>query len=82
MLIGVRFRLCCVQIGASKAKQADTIMLGYPLGVDMPAAVRKHDLDYYANHTGGGPSMTWSMYGNFDMWLALFARIRNVICST
>jgi hypothetical protein len=24
--------------------------------------VRKNDLDYYAAHTGNGPSMTWSMY--------------------
>jgi trehalose/maltose hydrolase-like predicted phosphorylase len=45
-----------------KAKQADTIMLSYPLGVDMPRTVRKNDLDYYAAHTGNGPSMTWSMY--------------------
>lgn len=44
-----------------KCKQADTIMLGYPLGVDMPANVRKNDLDYYAAHTGNGPSMTWSV---------------------
>ena len=43
-------------------KQADTIMLSYPFGVDMPPAVRKNDLDYYAAHTGNGPSMTWSMY--------------------
>ena len=45
-----------------KAKQADTIMLSYPFGVDMPSTVRKNDLDYYAAHTGNGPSMTWSMY--------------------
>ena len=47
---------------AMKAKQADTIMLAYPLGVEMSPAVRKNDLDYYAKHTGNGPSMTWSMY--------------------
>jgi hypothetical protein len=47
---------------AMKAKQADTIMLSYPLGVEMPRTVRKNDLDYYASHTGNGPSMTWSMY--------------------
>lgn len=35
-----------------KAKQADTIMLSYPLGVEMPADVRRNDLNYYANHTG------------------------------
>ena len=45
-----------------KAKQADTIMLSYPLGVAMSPTVRKNDLDYYAAHTGNGPSMTWSMY--------------------
>lgn len=28
----------------------------------MSPTVRKNDLDYYANHTGNGPSMTWSMY--------------------
>ena len=38
-----------------KCKQADTIMLSYPFGVDMPAAVRQNDLDYYAAHTGNGP---------------------------
>ena len=47
---------------AMKAKQADTIMLSYPLGLEMPPTVRKNDLNYYANHTGNGPSMTWSMY--------------------
>jgi trehalose/maltose hydrolase-like predicted phosphorylase len=45
-----------------KAKQADTVMLSYPLGVEMSPTVRKNDLDYYANHTGNGPSMTWSMF--------------------
>ena len=34
---------------AMKAKQADTIMLSYPLGLEMSPAVRKNDLDYYAN---------------------------------
>jgi trehalose/maltose hydrolase-like predicted phosphorylase len=47
---------------AMKAKQADTIMLSYPLGLEMPKQVRQNDLDYYANHTGNGPSMTWSMF--------------------
>eukprot|EP01079_Euglenida_sp_SAG-EU17-18_P011435 gene11435-2080_t len=45
-----------------KCKQADTIMLSYPLGVEMSSNVRANDLEYYALHTGNGPSMTWGMY--------------------
>ena len=64
-----------------KAKQADTIMLAYPLGVAVPPQVRKNDLDYYAKHTGNGPSMTWSMYtvgylevGDVEQGAAFFNR--------
>ena len=54
-------------------KQADTIMLGYPLSTwadgfgDLPAlkfnnAVRTNDLHHYAEHTTpSGPAMTWAM---------------------
>jgi trehalose/maltose hydrolase-like predicted phosphorylase len=46
-----------------KVKQADTIMLGYPLLDAMPDAVRKNDLDYYQTVTDqNGPAMTWSMF--------------------
>eukprot|EP01012_Entosiphon_sulcatum_P003147 TRINITY_DN1089_c0_g1_i2.p1 TRINITY_DN1089_c0_g1~~TRINITY_DN1089_c0_g1_i2.p1 ORF type:complete len:694 (-),score=107.47 TRINITY_DN1089_c0_g1_i2:41-2122(-) len=43
-------------------KQADVVLLGYPLMYDMPATVRRNDLLYYAARTPGGPAMTWSMF--------------------
>jgi len=43
-------------------KQADVILLGFPLGYDMPPAVRQNDLDFYAKVTDpNGPAMTWGM---------------------
>ena len=47
----------------TKIKQADTILLGYPLGYAMSEDVRTNDLDYYQTVTDvGGPAMTWSMF--------------------
>ncbi|CAM9360841.1 unnamed protein product, partial [Ectocarpus fasciculatus] len=44
-------------------KQADVVLLHYPLGMDMPLDVLKADLDYYSNLTDpGGPAMTWGMH--------------------
>jgi len=44
-------------------KQADTIMLGYPLMLPMSPAVRKNDLEYYQTVTDpNGPAMTWGMF--------------------
>uniref|UniRef100_A0A914D3T7 Uncharacterized protein n=1 Tax=Acrobeloides nanus TaxID=290746 RepID=A0A914D3T7_9BILA len=44
-------------------KQADTVLLGYPLLVQMDPVVRKNDLIYYQSVTdGGGPAMTWAMH--------------------
>eukprot|EP00066_Takifugu_rubripes_P004399 XP_003967747.1 PREDICTED: acid trehalase-like protein 1 isoform X2 [Takifugu rubripes] len=44
-------------------KQADTVMLGYPLGFQMPLEVRKNDLEVYEPVTDpNGPAMTWSMF--------------------
>lgn len=44
-------------------KQADTILLGYPLLVSMPKALRSGDLEVYANVSDpAGPAMTWSMF--------------------
>uniref|UniRef100_A0A8C5H4G3 Protein-glucosylgalactosylhydroxylysine glucosidase n=1 Tax=Gouania willdenowi TaxID=441366 RepID=A0A8C5H4G3_GOUWI len=44
-------------------KQADTVMLGYPLGLDMSAAVRRNDLQAYEPVTDPqGPAMTWGMF--------------------
>eukprot|EP00041_Stephanoeca_diplocostata_P022033 m.522676 g.522676 ORF g.522676 m.522676 type:complete len:859 (+) comp21968_c0_seq3:119-2695(+) len=47
----------------TKIKQADTILLGYPLLYNMSTSVRQSDLDYYATVTDvNGPAMTWSMF--------------------
>ena len=44
-------------------KQADVILLGFPLLFEMPANVRANDLIYYANYTTtDGPAMTWAMF--------------------
>lgn len=44
-------------------KQADTVMLGYPLGLPMSPEVRRNDLEVYEPVTDpNGPAMTWSMF--------------------
>jgi trehalose/maltose hydrolase-like predicted phosphorylase len=44
-------------------KQADVVLLGFPLGLPMPSTTRANDLEVYAARTDpGGPAMTWSMY--------------------
>ena len=49
-----------------KVKQADTILLDYPLGFKdarSSAALTANDLNYYALHTDEqGPAMTWAMF--------------------
>lgn len=44
-------------------KQADTVMLGYPLGLPMSQEVRRNDLEVYEPVTDpNGPAMTWGMF--------------------
>lgn len=44
-------------------KQADAVMLGYPLGLPMSLEVRKNDLEAYEPVTDPhGPAMTWGMF--------------------
>ncbi|XP_029378965.1 protein-glucosylgalactosylhydroxylysine glucosidase [Echeneis naucrates] len=44
-------------------KQADTVMLGYPLGLAMSPEVRRNDLKAYEPVTDPrGPAMTWGMF--------------------
>lgn len=44
-------------------KQADVILLGYPLLLSMPTWLRKNDLDIYEPVTDpDGPAMTWGMF--------------------
>ncbi|KAM8891752.1 protein-glucosylgalactosylhydroxylysine glucosidase isoform 2-T2 [Spinachia spinachia] len=44
-------------------KQADTVMLGYPLGLPMTPEIRRNDLEAYEPVTDpNGPAMTWGMF--------------------
>jgi len=44
-------------------KQADVVLLGFPLNFDMPTSVRRSDIEYYAKRTDpNGPAMTWGMH--------------------
>ena len=46
-----------------KVKQAATIMLSYPLGVEMNQTVLANDLSFYDGITDpDGPAMTWAMF--------------------
>ncbi|XP_072937087.1 protein-glucosylgalactosylhydroxylysine glucosidase [Epargyreus clarus] len=44
-------------------KQADAVLLGFPLQYPMNISTRANDLSYYESVTrGNGPAMTWSMH--------------------
>jgi trehalose/maltose hydrolase-like predicted phosphorylase len=44
-------------------KQADVVLIGYPLQLPMNASTKKNNLDLYANLTREtGPAMTWAMH--------------------
>eukprot|EP01043_Picozoa_sp_COSAG02_P026398 COSAG02_NODE_1520_length_12166_cov_8.338195_9_plen_73_part_00 len=43
-------------------KQADTVLLQYPLAIPMSAIVRAHDLEYYEARTSSAVSMNWQIY--------------------
>eukprot|EP01147_Barroeca_monosierra_P000346 gene346-3710_t len=56
----------------AKVKQADVILLGYPLNFNMSKTIRRNDLEFYAKVTDqNGPAMTWSMFsiGYLDIGL-------------
>lgn len=63
-------------------KQADVVLLGFPLMWPMPDEVRQNDLLTYERLTrDDGPAMTWSMHsigfielGDFDKAEQLFRR--------
>ncbi|ESP00135.1 hypothetical protein LOTGIDRAFT_226064 [Lottia gigantea] len=47
----------------TNVKQADVILLGYPLmDKTLTKDVQENDLNYYAQVTPRGPAMTWSMF--------------------
>lgn len=44
-------------------KQADVVLLHFPLGLEMDIAVQRADLEFYsANTDTSGPAMTWGMH--------------------
>ncbi|OWF37121.1 Acid trehalase-like protein 1 [Mizuhopecten yessoensis] len=43
-------------------KQADVVLLGFPLMENISTDVRKNDLNIYEKATPGGPAMTWGMF--------------------
>ncbi|XP_056273539.1 protein-glucosylgalactosylhydroxylysine glucosidase [Pseudoliparis swirei] len=50
-------------IKGDPVKQADTVMLGYPLGLPMSKKIRRNDLEAYEPVTDpNGPAMTWGMF--------------------
>eukprot|EP00029_Vermamoeba_vermiformis_P003680 TRINITY_DN14219_c0_g1_i1.p1 TRINITY_DN14219_c0_g1~~TRINITY_DN14219_c0_g1_i1.p1 ORF type:complete len:713 (-),score=152.44 TRINITY_DN14219_c0_g1_i1:37-1992(-) len=65
-----------------KIKQADVILLGFPLNFPMSKQVRLNDLDYYSQRTDeNGPAMTYSMevisrleLGQYDKAVDVFPR--------
>lgn len=47
----------------AQIKQADVVMLSYPLETNMTTAIQKNDLAYYQQRIAeGGPAMTWAMH--------------------
>ena len=47
----------------NQVKQADVILIGYPLDAEPNQDVRRNDLDLYETvTTSNGPAMTWSMF--------------------
>mmetsp|Transcript_8830 Transcript_8830/g.16879 ORF Transcript_8830/g.16879 Transcript_8830/m.16879 type:complete len:749 (+) Transcript_8830:64-2310(+) len=52
-----------VGYAGQKIRQADVVLLGFPLDMQMPPATRQADLNYYASRTdANGPAMTWAMH--------------------
>lgn len=44
-------------------KQADVVLLHYPLDMAMPTELQRRDLEYYSQWTDpAGPAMTWGMH--------------------
>ena len=47
----------------SRVKQADVVLIGYPLNLETNQETRKNDLELYEKvTTTNGPAMTWSIF--------------------
>lgn len=68
----VECKLSVGLLAGHPVKQADTVMLGYPLGLTMTPEVRRNDLETYEAVTDPrGPAMTWVRKHSrswFDLW--------------
>ncbi|XP_078315125.1 protein-glucosylgalactosylhydroxylysine glucosidase-like isoform X2 [Crassostrea virginica] len=62
----------------TRVKQADVVLLGYPLMFTMTEATRRNDLRVYEAVTSNGPAMTWSMFsiGNIEIGNTVKASIQ------
>ncbi|XP_037624479.1 protein-glucosylgalactosylhydroxylysine glucosidase [Sebastes umbrosus] len=61
-------------------KQADTVMLGYPLGLQMSPEIRRNDLEAYEPVTDpNGPAMTWGMFAIGWLELGEAERARHLL---
>lgn len=50
-------------IKGTQVKQADVILLGYPLQYEMNSETKFNDLSFYESVTReSGPAMTWAMF--------------------
>jgi protein-glucosylgalactosylhydroxylysine glucosidase len=60
--------------GGTTVKQADTVMLAFPLGMEMAPSVLANDLAFYTEVTDqNGPAMTWAIFAIDWMEVALQA---------
>ncbi|XP_020790881.2 protein-glucosylgalactosylhydroxylysine glucosidase [Boleophthalmus pectinirostris] len=67
-------------VRGAPVKQADTVMLGYPLGFAMSTEIRKNDLLAYEPVTDPhGPAMTWSMFAIGWLELGEAERAQNLL---
>lgn len=57
-------------VPGTQIKQADVVLLAYPLQYDLDISTKRNNLEIYANVTrDNGPAMTWSMHalGHLDI---------------
>jgi len=59
-------------------KQADTIMLNYPLNWNYSVDIMKNDLEFYELlMTDRTPAMTWSWFTIGFKWVAEYSKMRS-----
>ncbi len=75
------FLLKYTQYTGALVKQADVVLLGYPLMLNMTIAVRANDAAYYLAKTDpNGPAMTWGKC-SLDRWSVLVCMYSVRVCA-